>query len=132
MISTHVRPLITAFLIFWFIAAPAFFRYARDLLSFIPSGLVGWLPYIAAFLSGLLYAYLLPSNRDRDCILLGLLIGASVGGLNYMGPFFGRLTDLPGLTASLIIGGIASLVSIFLVFAGAGSKGIFREQKPRT
>ena len=93
---------------------------------------ITWLPYLGAFVAGVTFLHIAKFNRDRDCVLLGVVIGMTVGLVNFIGPAIGIHSDLPGLKYSLIIAGGAIPIAVVLVLAGAGSRNFFNAPSKRT
>jgi hypothetical protein len=104
----------------WYIAIPQPFAVA-----------ITYLPYLAAFIAGAVFSHFSKSDRDRDCVFLGIAIGISVGLANLILPLVGGHSDLPGLNYSLFIAAFAGIISVVLVLAGAAARTFFRASKPR-
>jgi hypothetical protein len=125
------KAMLKGFAAYWVMSAPIYSPWRLTLKQPL-SEAITWLPYLAAFVAGLAYALTSTSNRDRDCIVLGLLIGLSVGLVNLAGPLIGFQSDLPGLKYSALIAVVAAVVSVVLVLAGAASRGFFGGREKRT
>jgi len=125
------KAMLKGFGAYWVVSAPIYLPW-RPTLSQPLAEAITWLPYAAAFVAGLVFSYASPSNRDRDCVVLGLVIGLSVGLANLAGPLIGLQSDLPGLKYSAFIAAVAAVISVVLVLAGAASRGFFGGNEKRT
>lgn len=79
-------------------------------------------PYIAAVVAGLILAHQSssPSHETKNALLLGIFISLLLGLLNWLAP-----SDLLGLYYSGWVFLLSLPVTLFLVFAGTGLKGLW-------
>ena len=125
------KAMLKGFVAYWIVSAPIYLPWRLTLTQPLAETFT-WLPYAAAFVAGFVFSYVSPSNRDRDCVVLGLVIGLSVGLVNLAGPLIGFHSDLPGLEYSAFIAAVAAIISVVLVLAGAASRGFFGGNEKRT
>lgn len=125
------KAMLKGFAAYWVLSAPIYLPWRLSLAQPLAEAIT-WLPYAAAFVAGLVFSYTSPSDRDRDCVVLGLVIGLSVGLVNLTGPLIGFQSDLPGLKYSAFIAAVAAVISVVLVLAGAASRGFFGGNEKRT
>jgi len=125
------KAMLKGFAAYWVLSAPIYLPWRLSLTQPL-SEAITWLPYAAAFVAGLVFSYVSPPNRDRDCVVLGLVIGLSVGLVNLAGPLIGFQSDLPGLKYSAFIAAVAAVISVVMVLAGAASRGFFGGNEKRT
>lgn len=125
------KAMFKGFAAYWVLSAPIYLPWRLSLAQPLAEAIT-WLPYAAAFVAGLVFSYASPSNRDQDCVVLGLVIGLSVGLVNLAGPLIGFQSDLPGLKYSAFIAAVAAVISVVMVLAGAASRGFFGGNEKRT
>ena len=111
-----------AFIVFLAIYLPTYLRFTPyHFTNTVFEYLAPWLPYLAAFFSGLTMAYLEKNGSRFNSLLLTALISISLGLANYIGP-----SDLPGLYYSLWVTGLSLPIVLFLVGAGLGAKSLIK------
>ena len=88
--------------------------------------ILGWSPYVAAFLSGLVLSFATPSRPLATGAVLGAMISLVIATMNYIGPSIGIPTDFPGVRGSLFVAAFALPFMVFLVLAGVGSNEVWR------
>jgi len=120
--SAAFRSIAIGYAVFLVIASPAYLSPAWNVP---PSEIIGFFPYIAAVVAGLVLAHLTSSHETRNALVLGSLISLSLGLLNLLAPYVGLGSDLPGLYHSVWIVLLSLPVTLFLVFAGTGLKGLW-------
>ena len=125
------KAILKGFSVYWIMSAPIYLPWRLTLTQPLAEAIT-WLPYAAAFVAGLVFSYASPSNRDRDCVVLGVVIGLSVGLVNLAGALIGFQSDLPGLKCSAFIAVVAAAISVVLALAGAASRGFFGGNEKRT
>lgn len=88
----------------------------------LPSEITFAFPYIAPVVAGLVLAHKSssPSNETKNAFLLGVLISLLLGTLNLLTP-----SDLPGVYYSVWVFVLSLPITLFLVFAGTGLKGLW-------
>ncbi|GEM_PF-4053500 len=111
-----------AFIIFLVIFLPMYLRFSTyDFTNIAFSYLAPWLPYLAAFFSGLTLAYREKLVSRFNSLLLSVLISLSLGLANHIGP-----SDLSGIYYSIWITGLSFPFVLFLVVAGLGTKNLIK------
>jgi hypothetical protein len=113
------RPVAIGFGVFLVVSSPVIVPAVGRAL---PSEIAFVFPYIAAVIAGLVLAHQCssPSHETKNALLLGIFISLLLGLLNWLGP-----SDLPGLYYSAWIFMLSLPVTLFLVFAGTGLKGLW-------
>lgn len=122
------KALAIGFVAYWAMLAPIYLPWRPALPQPIAEAIT-WLPYVAAFVAGVVFSIFSRGNRDVDCVALGVVIALSVGLINFAGPAIGFQSDLPGAKYSFLVVLVASLITVPLVLAGAGFKGLFTSAK---